>query len=143
MLGIGRPVHHLALLRQSNDMNTNFSDDFALASAWIDLQHVPVETPGYEGLASAAVSLNDLCLTDESRAWKIVTVVFESSTDEWVIENLGAGPVESLLDFHPSITIENIEQYTVKRPDFRKVLKHVWTSRLSAEHQQKLNKLLR
>ncbi|WP_372156566.1 DUF6869 domain-containing protein [Xanthomonas campestris pv. fici] len=124
-------------------MNIIPNDDLALASAWIELQHIPVETSNYDALASAAVNLNNLCLTDEDRAWNVVKAVFESSSDEWVIENLGAGPVESLLDFHPSVTIKKIEHYVAERPDFKKVLAHVWTSRLSTEHQQALSKSMR
>lgn len=140
--GIGPRARRQALLRRDNDMNTGFSDDSSLVSAWIGLQGISIETPGYEKLASAAIYLNDLCLTDHSRAWRVVVAIFESSTDEWIIANLGAGPVESLLDFHPGATIKNIERYIEKRPDFRGVLTHVWTSRLSEEHVKSLTKLM-
>lgn len=111
-------------------MNDEIGRSNSLVTTWIELQSLTPDDPSHLKLEWAAVELNMLCLENPDEAWNVVKEVFESSEDPWVLENLGAGPLETLLSMHGDNTLQEVRIYSRQRPRFLKVLAHVWTHAL-------------
>ncbi len=111
-------------------MNDEMGRFKSLVTTWIELQSLAPGDPSHLRCEWAAVELNMLCLENPSEAWNVVKEVFESSEDPWVLENLGAGPLETLLSVHGDNTLQEVRIYSRQQPRFLKVLAHVWTHAL-------------
>lgn len=111
-------------------MNEVLGCSKSLVTTWIELQSLAPDDPSRLKCEWAAVDLNMICLENPGEAWSLVKEVFESSEDPWVLENLGAGPLETLLSTHGDSTLQEVRIYSRQRPDFLKVLAHVWTHAL-------------
>lgn len=73
--------------------------------SWIRLQKAEHDSAEYKQDEWSAVKLNMMCVTEPDAAWETVTRVFESTSDAWIYENLGAGPLETLLGMHSAFAL--------------------------------------
>ncbi|WNH53209.1 DUF6869 domain-containing protein [Stenotrophomonas oahuensis] len=122
-------------------MNDELGCSKSLVTTWIELQSLAPDDPSRLKCEWAAVELNMLCLENPGEAWSVVKEVFESSEDPWVFENLGAGPLETLLSMHGESTLEEVRIYLRQRPGFLKVLAHVWTHALPPDVAEQVFRL--
>ena len=68
--------------------------------------------------------LDRLIQNNFRKALLVIFYIFENSKNEFVLNNLSAGPLEDLLVYHGVEVIEDIESYTFKNKSFRGLLKH-------------------
>jgi len=118
-----------------------FLNRHALASAWVALQGATDDSALQSDSQWSAIQLNMMCIEDPEQAWRVVVEIFEFSSDPWVLENLGAGPVETLLSLHGQFALNALESYMSEKRAFLGVLAHVWRDALSPEVAQGLMSL--
>jgi hypothetical protein len=111
-----------------------------IAEAWIFLQNSDYESIEYKSKEWSAQKLNMMCINECDVAWEVVKKIFELSPDPWVLENLGAGPVETLFSMHGDISLKVVRDYSISNPNFSKVVEHVWGHALPPIVAGKLNK---
>lgn len=71
--------------------------------------------------------LERLVRTEPARAWTIILAILEHSRDdEGVLDNLSAGPLESLLATHGRMALEWVENEACRNPRFKDLLHGVW-----------------
>ncbi|WP_313317582.1 DUF6869 domain-containing protein [Stenotrophomonas sp.] len=104
-----------------------------LVDSWVNLQKADHGSAAYKRDEWAAVKLNMMCVSSPSEAWEIVTDIFESTADEWIYENLGAGPLETLLGLHGEFAISALSSYAASNPKFLDVAAFVWPHSLSSD----------
>ena len=59
-------------------------------------------------------------------AWAIVLALIEAASDELVLANVAAGPLEDLLSHHGKTVIDRIEEAAPRHPKLRGCLEMVW-----------------
>jgi hypothetical protein len=97
-----------------------------LAHRWVNLQLAPQDSPEAKELMRAAVQVNTLAIRQPMECWSVVMKVFCETNDEWVLTNLAAGPIESLLVRHAEKIIPLLESEAVRSERFRHMLQGVW-----------------
>jgi hypothetical protein len=70
--------------------------------------------------------LADLVHKKPSEAFDVVLGILASTDDENVLNNLAAGPLEELIQFHGPSVIESIEREAFRNPKFIALLQGVW-----------------
>ncbi len=98
----------------------------ALVSAWLEFQHTPEDTPEWTARRSIVDTFDDLCTTDPERAWAAILQVIELESDDDVLAELAAGPLEDLLSRHGEAFIERVEERARADRRFLRVLRGVW-----------------
>jgi len=83
------------------------------------------------------------CIEEPEEAWRLVVEISEVSADPWVLENLGAGPLETLLTLHGESTLKAVEAYASQRQEFLGVVAHVWPQALAPEVAKKLTAIMK
>lgn len=74
-------------------------------------------------------ALDHLVTTDPAHAWAVVLKILAlAESDEQVLNNLAAGPLESLLIRHGRTVINWIEDEAHRNPRFKELLAGVWQS---------------
>jgi len=116
------------------------TDDFQdLASRWIeytvrhdpatgDLRNVPMTDLGETD--EAAQKLLDLLFDDPRAARQVVEHILDQTRDPWVLENVGAGPLEDLLACADAEILAWVKDLPLRHDNAKEALKHVWTGRL-------------
>jgi len=112
----------------------NESEVQALATAWAEryqrqfstdasgvIQEQNINWPAWE-------QLHSLTHAQPLDALRVVIAVARSTDNEWVLENLGAGPLEDLIHYHGNAVIEHIEREAKENPSFVDALTCVWES---------------
>lgn len=97
-----------------------------LAHRWINLQRVPQDSAAARELMGAAVQVNMLALRQPQDCWALVMTIFNQTSDEWVLTNLAAGPLESLVTRHPEEILPLLENEARNSERFRDMLSSVW-----------------
>jgi hypothetical protein len=69
-----------------------------LAAAWIALNLAPERSPQRQTLFWAFVQLSDLVQRDPEAAWTVIETIRRRDGSDLILSNLGAGPLEDLLD---------------------------------------------
>ena len=114
-----------------------------LAQAWISLQSAFPESEQESELEWSSNKLNRLILRDPIASWDIVLAIAGSSSDAWVLENLGSGPIEMLLTQHPHEAIRLLEEdLRVENPNLRVAIEHVWLESVPVEIRDRIKSLL-
>jgi hypothetical protein len=90
------------------------------------LQSADPESDAYKQNEWSANKLNMMCIEQPSVAFDVAMKIFEASKDPWVHENLGAGPLETLLTYESETTMPMIKRYIEKNPQFLLALQHIW-----------------
>ena len=117
------------------------TDDLALAKAWIVLHHAGLrgmrdDDPRFE----AFIALDELRRSDPERCWSVILKIFEQDQSDWILSNLGAGPLEDLLADHGERFIERVETLARQEPRFRFLTQMVWRNSISAAVWARLRK---
>lgn len=108
-----------------------------LVDTWIRLQKADLDSTEYKRGEWSAVKLNMMCVTEPGTAWEVVIKIFESTSDAWIYENLGAGPLETLLGMHSDFALNAMKSYAELNPEFLEVAAYVWPHSLAPEVAQK------
>lgn len=92
---------------ESIEKHGNNSDD-AKASFW-----------AYE-------EFDQICMDDPEQAIDLIKRILASTRNEFVLENLAAGPLETVLGHHGNRVIDEVERSAKADPRFRLLLRGVW-----------------
>jgi hypothetical protein len=90
----------------------------------------------------AVNALMDLGHNDPPRALDIVFIISRDSDNEWVLENLGAGPLEELIGDDPAL-LDRIEREIGSNPRLRLALRAVWQGEMSDDIWARLQRSAR
>lgn len=119
-------------------MSDQQSSNAEIAEAWIACtrrcrhpdgqSHVRDDDPAWW----AVDTVTDLEFTDPVRALEVAFVVTRQSSDGWVLENLGAGPLETLLSRDPTF-LDAIMIEAASNPNLLEALGSVWKNEMPDE----------
>lgn len=108
-----------------------------LAAAWIQryeiVQRLGDRTPEAEETYRAYLSLDRLTSASPEDAWQVMLRIIEMTDNEFVLENLAAGPLETLLGLYGKTFIERVESRAAVDPKYRWVVGGVWQGRMDDE----------
>ena len=110
------------------------SECVELADAWIKRYEL-VERFGDTSQAAVStyrtyLAFDRLTKADEESAWDVILHIVERTENEFVLENLAAGPLETLLGKHGIAFIDRIEARAAVDPRFRWLLEGVWQGQM-------------
>ena len=71
-----------------------------ISNAWIRFQNKQQERSQKADAQWAVDVLNRSILSDPEYAFNVIKDIYEKVDDEWVLVNLSAGPIETLLDLY-------------------------------------------
>lgn len=108
-----------------------------LANAWISRYEI-VSRDGDQSQAAkelfwAFQALDALCSSDALRAWRVILAVVEASPSDAVLDNLVAGPLESVLARNGHLVIDAIEHEARENQRFRSLLQGLWRNVIPPE----------
>lgn len=109
-----------------------------LAISWIKLQHAEPESDEERELMPASIAVDLLCINQPIVCLKIIEEILSLSSDKWIIENLAAGPVESLLANHPSVGLEWIRNESSKNIQIYDLLDGIWKNRIADAYWEEI-----
>lgn len=112
-----------------------------LADAWIALQRSEVGSVDFRS-NQWALRLNVACLNEPEFAWEVIRQIFESNEDAWILENLGSGPLETLLSKHGGFAVDAVKAYLSERRDFVRVLTRAWHESLAADVSSEIRRFV-
>jgi hypothetical protein len=114
-----------------------------IPEAWGAYQHAAEGSPARAHNEWAADAFADLLVADPVSAWHVVESTFEQfQHDSWIVENLGAGPVETLLRMHEDQVLPLLAVYVESNPKFDALLRHVWWESVGLKAKKFLEKQL-
>jgi hypothetical protein len=113
----------------------------ALVDAWIKLQSQPAGSGSADALMWASIELDSLCMDAPEQCWEIILSILAKTDDEWVLTNLAAGPVESLVASHGDVVISWLEREAARSPAFRELLGGVWQNLISDDVWQRIQRV--
>jgi hypothetical protein len=116
-------------------------DNSELAKHWIELQKLPRNTPEAETLMWVAFVVIDMSDNNPDKCFDFIVEVLKQTDDEWVLANLAAGPLESMLVKHPEEGLALIEKEIVRLPELKYILQGVWQNLMAEETWQHLQNL--
>ncbi len=88
----------------------------------------------------AVHAVSDLRFADPARTLDIVFRIARTSSDDWVLENLGAGPLEDLIDSDPTL-LDPIALEAPASPALRFALQCVWQRDMSEDTWARLQRI--
>jgi hypothetical protein len=105
-----------------------------LVDAWIKLHEI-TKTHGngsdkVKALFWAFEELDGICRENPAHGLKLITNILGSTQDEYILANLAAGPLETLLVRHGKKLIPHVEHLAKSDPRFRSLLQGVWQNRI-------------
>jgi hypothetical protein len=144
--GSGQPNLRQAPKGKSMAQNRN-----EIASQWIayvirrhprtgDLKDVPVSD--LSGKDDAAQKLLDLVVNDPADAFEVIESILSQTSDPWVLENLGAGPLEELLSSGDEAAVRSMEELSKKYSNTIDALKSMWTQDFPPRARTSVEKIL-
>jgi hypothetical protein len=105
-----------------------------LVDAWIKLHEVTKtygnDSEAVKHLFWAFEELDNICGENPERALKQITNILGSTQDEYILANLAAGPLETLLARHGKKLIVDVERLAKNDHRFRSLLQNVWQNRI-------------
>lgn len=115
------------------------TDKELIARSWVERYQISTTKAETQW---AYDKLDDLITINPKLALEIIIVIFNKTNDEFVLDNLAAGPLENLLVRHGNEIITDIEKYTLAHPKFSDVLAGIWSNGINASVLAKINSLL-
>lgn len=79
----------------------------------------------------AMIELDNLCYKDPNRALDIIVKINQRTESDFVLDNLAAGPLETVLGHHGEKVIGRIEELAAEHERFRMLLRGVWKNLMS------------
>jgi hypothetical protein len=71
-------------------------------------------------------AIREVCDSNPREALAIILVLVDQADTAELIETVGAGPLEDLLENHGAAVIDAVESSARDNPSFRTALAHVW-----------------
>ena len=106
-----------------------------VAEGWIDRYEAigahGEESPQAQRSFAAYEAFSKLVGEDPESAWRAVLFVVEKTDSEFVLENLAAGPLETLIGRYGDQFIDRIESRAAVDEKFRWLLGGVWEGTMS------------
>jgi len=112
-----------------------------LVKSWIALQRLPQNSVAAEELTWVLMEVGGLVQWQPTEGFNFILEVLKQTDDEWVLTNLAAGPLESLLAIHPKEGLTLIEREIPQNPKLKNILQDVWQNLMPEETWQRLQKL--
>lgn len=97
--------------------------DSKLVASWIEYHR---QENGKPDLYWAWEELDNMVQTRPEQAWQYILEIVNGCSNERVLSNLAAGPLENLLVFHGADFIDQLEITARKKPRFVPIVKGVW-----------------
>jgi len=116
-----------------NMTNENQPEIERLVNTWISYSSSTRLNPAVEPEYWAWEELDRLCRKSPEVAWTVILRILNSTDHEFVLENLAAGPLETLLGRHGRNFIELIEDRAEADLRFRWLLAGVWKNSIPDE----------
>jgi hypothetical protein len=113
----------------------------ALTKAWIGLQKSQKDTAAYQENFWAQRELWQLVNKEPNEAWEVILCVIRSTSDDWILENLGAGPLEDLFVVHGDKFIDIFEQLATADPAFCRVANFIWKNEIRDDIWKRIQKI--
>lgn len=117
-------------------------NDLSLARNWIMLQYAERPSTEYDELMLNTYPIvMEMIDVDPKRSLDFILSVIMENDSDFILENLGAGPLEDILVYHGNEIIEEVERLAHKNIKFklalkmtwrREILEHVWSRVVSA-----------
>ncbi|HEX2752272.1 MAG TPA: hypothetical protein VHP34_04035 [Alphaproteobacteria bacterium] len=112
-----------------------------LVKPWVDLQRLPQNSAEAEELTWVLMEVGELIQWQPTEGFSFILEVLKQTDDEWVLTNLAAGPLESLLAIHPKEGLALVEREIPRNPKLKRILEGVWQNLMPEETWQRLQKL--
>ena len=117
-----------------------------LVRSWIRRYEI-VESEGDESKLAEELywsyeKLDEICWEHPFKAFEIILDILKASKNEYVLSNLAAGPLESLLSRHGDQILTLVEDEVKSSPEFRELLQGVWQNTMSDDLWQKVKQLV-
>jgi hypothetical protein len=113
-----------------------------LVDDWIRYQELSrPESPEALNYEWAADEVMDMSITDINMCWKFVLEVISKSKDEWVLANVGAGPLEDMMSTDSALTLELI-RCALPNKELSFCLKNVWQNMMPEKALRELRSLI-
>jgi len=106
-------------------------DNRDVAAAWLEVQR---NWWAWE-------ALNDLCLEQPLEAWHLVVRMVAMTNDDELLEDIGAGPLEDLLQLHADLLYPDVSAQAAASSRMRTALTHVWLTDRASPTAEKLLEL--
>jgi hypothetical protein len=74
-------------------------------------------------------ALQDLCASDPEAAWPILLRIVSLAENDELLESIGAGPLEDLLQAHGHTLVARLEAEAPTNPKLQKALASAWLPR--------------
>lgn len=102
-----------------------------MIALWIDCYEEEGKAKYSEEHDWAFDSFYDICREDPELALQSIEKACFATTNENVLANLAAGPLEDLLSMHGEKIIDEIESIARKNSRFKQLLRGVWQNAMS------------
>jgi hypothetical protein len=117
------------------------SKDKELIDSWVALQYASPGSSDHEKNFWSHMRLDDLIDDDPNKALYIILYIIENNESEFVIANLAAGPLESLLMRHGELLIHDLKKYVKSNNKLKDALKLVWRNDISYPIWEEIKKI--
>jgi len=79
--------------------------------------------------------------SDPEECWKVILTILSIEKDDWILENLGAGPLEDLLVAHGPVIIDKLEKIAMRDPVFHRLAQFVWRNDILDDVWERLKRV--
>ncbi len=114
-----------------------------LAKDWIAYQKIEdkesLEAKKYEW---AVFRFWKIILLSPDACWETILEIINQTDDEFILANLAAGPIESLLAQHSNVVIKWIEEEVNKNQKLKNLLSDIWKNSIPDEEWKRIQVLL-
>lgn len=112
-------------------------DITALSAGWISryeiVERFGDKAPEAERTFPAFLAVERLVRSSPEDAWQVILRIIEMTENEFVLENLAAGPLESLLTRHGMSYIDRVESRVAVDAKFKWILGGIWQGGMADE----------
>ncbi|MEW5757286.1 MAG: DUF6869 domain-containing protein [Pseudomonadota bacterium] len=113
-----------------------------IAESWIAryeiIQKQGDNSPEANELFWSFEALDRFCRKDPDKAWSIILLIFHATNSDFVLDNLAAGPLESLLAWNGPKVIRWVETEAASDERFKTLLGGVWQNLMTSEIWQRV-----
>lgn len=113
-----------------------------VAHSWAIIQSLEEGTDEYARHEWALRYMGRLIALEPLEAWRVIELIYENNSgNSWVLENLGSGPIETLLRMDGMKVLPLISERLEFDKSFWGVLKHVWSDSLPLEIRKQFDEI--
>lgn len=112
-----------------------------LAESWVRLQTTEATATYRDELLRAADEIWELGHQAPMSCLDVIRRIASSTDDEFILSNLGAGPLEDLMVAHGTEVIDEVERLTSINNSFRMAVTCIWRQDMSDALWTRLSKL--